>query len=73
MCPPSESPQLPIIDTPYSLGQGLIEAGEFRAVMANLGDAFTSEEIGQLMLMVDMNADGKFSIDDIVKYGATYS
>jgi Ca2+-binding EF-hand superfamily protein len=50
----------------------MIEAGEFRGVMANLGDAFNSEEIGQLMLMSELNAEGKFAIDDIVSYGATY-
>lgn len=55
-----------------SLGEGMIEAGEFRGVMANLGDAFNSEEIGQLMLMSELNAEGKFAIDDIVSYGATY-
>ena len=51
----------------------MIDAAEFRNVMGNLGDNFNSEEIGQLMLMVDMNADGKFSIDEIVKYVSTYS
>jgi hypothetical protein len=54
------------------VSEGMIEAGEFRGVMANLGDAFNSEEIGQLMLMSELNAEGKFAIDDIVSYGATY-
>eukprot|EP00035_Acanthoeca_spectabilis_P018627 m.397896 g.397896 ORF g.397896 m.397896 type:complete len:140 (-) comp16773_c2_seq40:4224-4643(-) len=56
-----------------SLGEGLIEAGEFRGVMANLGDSFNHEEIGQLMLMCDLNADNKFAIDDIVAFGQKYS
>jgi hypothetical protein len=36
----------------------LIPSGEFRSVMANLGDSFSTAEIGELMLMAEMNAGG---------------
>ena len=41
--------------------------------MANMGDAFSHEEIGQMMLITDLNADGKFAIKDMVKFGAQYA
>lgn len=71
--PNCQSKTILSFSTPSSLGEGLIEAGEFRGVMANLGDSFNHEEIGQLMLMCDLNADNKFAIDDIVAFGQKYS
>mmetsp|Transcript_33628 Transcript_33628/g.88346 ORF Transcript_33628/g.88346 Transcript_33628/m.88346 type:complete len:140 (-) Transcript_33628:156-575(-) len=55
-----------------SAGTGTVEVGEFRAVLANLGDSFNHEEIGQLMLLLEINADGKFSIDGLVKSLSKY-
>ena len=38
-----------------------------------MGDNFSHAEIGELMLIADVDADGQVKIDDLLKFLATYS
>jgi len=41
-------------------------------VIGNLGERFSPEEIGQLMLMAEIDSDNRMAIDDIVTFVSTY-
>eukprot|EP00035_Acanthoeca_spectabilis_P020280 m.432067 g.432067 ORF g.432067 m.432067 type:complete len:142 (-) comp17384_c0_seq1:114-539(-) len=56
-----------------SEGTGRIDVGELRNVLGNLGERLTYEEIGNMMLMAEVDADGKLSIDDLIAFMAKYN
>ena len=41
-------------------------------MIGNLGERFSLEEIGQLMLMAEIDSDNRMAIDDIVTFVSTY-
>lgn len=53
-------------------GTGLVDTTELRSVIGNLGERFSSEEIGQMMLMSEINSEGKMSITDLIAFCSKY-
>jgi Ca2+-binding EF-hand superfamily protein len=53
-------------------GKGVVDTAELRSVIGNLGERFQPEEIGQMMLMAEINSEGKMSIADLIKFCNTY-
>ena len=56
----------------HSEGKGTVDCTELRSVIGNLGERFSLEEIGQLMLMAEIDSDNRMAIDDIVTFVSTY-
>eukprot|EP00039_Didymoeca_costata_P018434 m.333410 g.333410 ORF g.333410 m.333410 type:complete len:143 (+) comp17142_c0_seq1:389-817(+) len=53
-------------------GTGRVDTTEMRSVLNNLGERFSQEEMGQVMLMADIDEEGKMQIEDIVKFCKQY-
>ena len=56
-----------VLDSAFTIfdaeGKGTVDTTELRSVIGNLGEGFSSEEIGQMMLMADIDSDGKMQIE----------
>lgn len=53
-------------------GLGTVDTTELRSVIGNLGERFNHEEIGQMMLMAEIDSDGRMNIADMVKFCRDY-
>jgi len=65
-----------VLDSAFTIfdaeGKGTVDTTELRSVIGNLGEGFSSEEIGQMMLMADIDSDGKMQIEDLIKFCVDY-
>merc|ERR1719272_172091 len=53
-------------------GTGEVDTTELRSVIGNLGERFSQEEVGQMMLMAEISDEGKMKIADMIKFCTTY-
>ena len=62
-----------VLDSAFTIfdaeGKGTVDTTELRSVIGNLGEGFSSEEIGQMMLMADIDSDGKMQIEGAAWFG----
>lgn len=53
-------------------GTGLVNCAELRAVMGNLGERFSPEEVGGMMLMAEISNEGKMKMADLISFCSKY-